>query len=74
MSQELISVLIGAGGSVIGSLFGFLAGLKLILYRLERLEKRVEAHNNIVERMYKIEGKVSENEHFIKDLKGRVFQ
>lgn len=36
----------------------------LIAYRLEVLEKKVDKHNNLVERMYKVEGRLNaiENE------------
>lgn len=42
----------------------------LIAYRLEQLEKKVEKHNNLVERMYKVEGQLAELQHEVKELKG----
>lgn len=47
--------LIGLAGSGIGSLCGVLASGKLTQYRLEQLEKRVQAHNNLIDRTYKLE-------------------
>ena len=47
--------LIGLGGSAFGSMIGIMASSKLTQYRIEQLEKKVQAHNNLVERMYKIE-------------------
>lgn len=41
----------------------------LVLYRLDQLEGKVDKHNNIVERMYIAEGKISSIESEIKDLK-----
>ena len=41
----------------------------LIDYRLTELEKKVTKHNNIVERMFILEGQMSECQHDIKDLK-----
>ena len=31
----------------------------LVAYRLEKLEEKVDKHNNVVERMYKLESQVS---------------
>ena len=52
---EIIVTLISIGGSIFISVGGILLNQKLVIYRLEQLEKQVEKHNNLVERMYKIE-------------------
>ena len=70
MSDPIIVALIGLAGSGIGSLIGVMASSRLTQYRIEQLEKRVNAHNNQVERTYKLEGRMDEAEHDIKDLKG----
>lgn len=41
--------------SLVGSALGTLGGINLINWRLKQLEKRVDKHNNVVERQYKIE-------------------
>jgi hypothetical protein len=41
--------------SLIGSVLGAFGGINLINWRLKQLEKKVEKHNNLVERQYKIE-------------------
>ena len=47
---------------------GILTGSRLTTYRLEQLEKKVEKHNSLVERTYRLEGQVSllrdEVEHY----------
>lgn len=58
MSEGIVVALIGVVGSGVGSLCGVLVSAKLTQYRLEQLEKKVQAHNNLVERMYKVEKKV----------------
>ena len=62
-----------AGMSLLGTLAGTFGGIlvsnKLITYRIEQLEKKVAAHNNVVERTYKLEGRMQEAEHDIRDLK-----
>jgi uncharacterized protein YneF (UPF0154 family) len=35
----------------------------LTLYRIKELEKKVEKHNNVVERTFVLEGKVKELQH-----------
>ena len=42
---------------------------KLTAYRLEQLERKVAAHNSLVERTYKLEGQMTEVQHDIRDLK-----
>ena len=37
---------------------------------IEQLEQKVAAHNSLVERTYKLEGRMTEAEHDIRDLKG----
>lgn len=43
----------------------------LIAYRLEQLEHKQDVHNGMIERMYKVEGRLTEAEHDIQDLKAR---
>lgn len=44
----------------------------LIEYRLEQLQKKVEAHNNLVERMYDLETKAEVYEEKIKVVNHRI--
>lgn len=41
----------------------------LIDYRLKELERKQDKHNNVIERVFILEGKVTELEHDVKDLK-----
>lgn len=62
-----------AAMSLIGTLGGTFGGIlvanKLSNYRIEQLEKKVAEHNQIVERTYKLEGRMLEAEHDIRDIK-----
>lgn len=58
MQTEIVVALIGLGGSAIGSFIGVLINSKLSNYRIEQLEKKVDKHNNLIERMFNLEGKV----------------
>ena len=63
-----------SGMSLIGTLAGTFGGIlvsnRLTNYRIEQLEKKVAAHNSVVERTYKLEGQMTEVQHDIRDLKG----
>lgn len=69
MSDVVVTALIGACGSLIGALFGVIASNKLTQYRIQKLEEKVDKHNNLIERTYILEGQVSELQHDVRDLK-----
>lgn len=69
MSEPVIVALLGFAGTLLGSLFGILAANKLTQYRLAQLEEKVNKHNNIIERTYKLEGQMTEVKNEISDLK-----
>ena len=62
-----------AGMSLVGNLAGTFGGIlvsnKLTTYRIEQLERKVSAHNSLVERTYKLEGQMVEVQHDIRDMK-----
>ena len=66
MSETIIVALLSLAGTLIGSLFGILAANKLVVYRIEQLEKKVEKHNNVLERVYVLE---KDEAVIIEDLK-----
>ena len=41
----------------------------LLEYKLTELEKKVDKHNKVIERTFKLEGQMAECQHDIKDLK-----
>ena len=55
MPDTVVVALIGALASGLCALLGAVASAKLTQYRLGQLEAKVQAHNNLVERMYKVE-------------------
>lgn len=52
-----------------GTGLGTVASAKLTTYRIEQLEKKVEKHNSVVERTYRLEGKLEEIEKDIEEMK-----
>lgn len=55
MSDTIWVALLSLIGTLLGTLGGIVASQKLVSYRLEQLEKKVQAHNNLIERTYKLE-------------------
>ena len=74
MSEAVIVALLSLAGTVIGSLLGILAANKLVTYRLEQLELKVNKHNNLVERMAVIEKRVETHGKEIDELRGDVHE
>lgn len=55
MSETVIVTIISFTGTLLGTLGGIIASAKLTIYRIEQLEKKVEKHNNLIERVFKLE-------------------
>ena len=58
MSDTVLVGILSLVGTLIGSLGGILAANRLVVYRIEQLEKKVEKHNSVIERTFKLETKV----------------
>ena len=58
MPETIIVALIAFIGSLIGNYLSNNKNQALIAYRLEQLEKKVNLHNNVIERTYELEEKV----------------
>ena len=71
MSDAIAAALIGLAGSAVGAFGGVMASARLTQYRLRMLEEKVEKHNSLVERTFRLEGRMDEAEHDIRELKGR---
>lgn len=75
MSDVVIVGLLSLAGTLVGSFTGIITANKLTNFRIEQLEKKVDKHNSVVERVFKIEGhldtvdeKIDVANHRIKDL------
>ena len=71
MDRELLVAVLSLLGTLLGTLGGILAANRLTNYRIAQLERRVEQHNAVVERTFRLEGRMDEAEHDIRDLKNR---
>lgn len=64
MSDTIIVGLLSLCGTCIGSW----GGLRLMSYRIEQLEKKVDKHNNFAERMPVVEEQIKVINHRLEDL------
>ncbi|MCH5352944.1 MAG: hypothetical protein J1E06_05725 [Acutalibacter sp.] len=71
MDSTVLVGLLSLAGTLIGTLGGILASNKLTTYRIERLEEKVNKHNQVIERTYRLEGQMTEVQHDIRDLKAQ---
>lgn len=67
MSTAVATVVVGVL-SLLGTLAGSYGGMKLMSYRIEQLEKKVDKHNNFAERIPVLEERIEEANHRISDL------
>ena len=58
MSDEIIVAILAFLGTVGGSVAGIMASNRLTNHRLERLERKVDLHNNAVQRLAVLEATV----------------
>ncbi len=72
MDNTVIVALISLGGTCIGSFAGIMAANKLTNYRIEQLEKKVEKHNSVIDRVYKLEQADAVEEEEIKVINHRI--
>ena len=75
MDNTMIIALISFAGTLIGTFGGIITSNKLTTYRIEQLEKKVEKHNKVVERVYTLEKEkavfekeLEETNHKVEDL------
>lgn len=58
MTETIMVALLALIGTLAGSFGGILTANKLVVYRIQQLEKKVEKHNSVIERVYKLEDSV----------------
>lgn len=68
MQSEIIIAIL----SLFGTLIGSFSGMKLMSYRIEQLEKKVDKHNNFAERIPILEEKIAVANHRISDLEREI--
>ncbi len=72
MESTIIVAVLSLVGTLGGSIIAGIVSNNKTLYRIEQLERKVEKHNNLVERMAVMEDRVKSQQHQIDELKGEV--
>ena len=67
---SLISGLCVAVPSIIATISANKKNNDLVLYRINELDKKVHEHNNLIDRMYKVESRIALIEDNMGDIKG----
>ena len=55
MQNEFFSGILSLAASLLGTFGGIITSTKLINYQINELKKRVDKHNNVIERTFKLE-------------------
>ena len=72
MSETIIVALLSLVGTILGTFGGILTASKLTNYRIEQLEKKVEKHNHVIERVYELEKQEAVMDEEIKIMGHRI--
>lgn len=70
--ESIIVAALALLGTLAGTYFANRKSAALIAYRLEQLEIKVQAHNNLVERTYRLEQRTELQEEKIKVANHRI--
>ena len=65
MDNTILVAVMGCVGTIIGSGLGAVAAASKTNFRLEQLERKVDKHNKLVERMAIVEERSTSNTHRI---------
>lgn len=75
--DAIIVAIISGLFTLVGTLGGILTSSKLTAYRIEQLEKKVDEHNQVIDRVYRLEQQdavfdeeIKVANHRISDLEG----
>jgi len=58
MNEGILVAMLSLAGTLVGAFGGILVSNKLVNYRLEQLERKVDKHNSLIDRMYCAEGRI----------------
>lgn len=83
MSTAIWVAIIGSGFTFLGTIVTVVWGNKknakkteeqtqLTLYRIDKLEEKVNKHNNLIDRMYKVEDRLNVDEEKLKVANNRI--
>lgn len=70
--MENVAELVTMFGTLFGTFGGIMVSSKLTAYRIEQLEKKVDKHNSVIERVYALEKKDAVQDEEIKVANHRL--
>lgn len=68
----IITAVITGAFALIGTYFSNRKSAALVQYRLDQVEKKLEIHNNLIERTYKLEERTELQEEKIREVNNKV--
>lgn len=71
MSDSIITALIGIIPTIVVAVFSIVSNNQVIKVRIDELEKKVEKHNRLIDRMYKAEADIKLIQDEIKSKGGK---
>ena len=71
MTPEVLHALINAASVILSGLIAAIVSNKLMAYRIEQLEKKVDKHTSVIDRTYHLEAQVEVLENEIDNLKNK---
>ena len=72
MTESIIIGILSLLGTLVGAYAASCRSFTRIVCRMEQLEKKVELHNNAVERLYEVEKTLSVHEEKMADTNRRI--
>ena len=72
MPAEVITAALSLVGTLVGTIGGIALSSNLTNYRIEQLEKKVEKHNNLITRTYKLEQEFAVMDEKVKVANHRI--
>lgn len=72
MTDTVVVGLISLIGTLFGTFGGILTSNRLTTYRIEQLEEKVNKHNNLIERVFKLEEHDAVQDEQIKTAEHRL--
>lgn len=72
MTETVTVALISLAGTLMGTFGGIMTSNRLTGYRIEKLEEQVSKHNNLIDRMYKVEESIALHEEKIDVVNHRL--
>lgn len=68
MTSTVVVALLSLCGTLFGSIAGIMTANKLTTYRIEQLEKKVDKHNSVIERVALLEKDEETVERRVEDI------